>query len=562
MKKKLIAAIISCIVASTLIAQQIPLSSSTYFMRLTYNPALTGYNGSTNAYGYYRNQWTGMPGHPITMGGMGEISLWKDQSNIGFHVYNDVTSIISNVGAQLYYAQKIQLAKDHHLSVGVSIGILNTHVDYNNAVYNDVNDPNVFTVNKAGLGFDMNAGIAYQWKKLTIGFAVPHIAQTNVVLADQVKGSNYNALRHYVAHASYEFSFKQEKWNLEPSILFKKGSSKPFQIEGNVMANYNRFIYLGVGYRQDYGMSFTGAVRIARCVTLGYTYEYPIMSSVTFGNTKGTHEIIMGINFDKWIKNPELKKLKKRVDTMQQHMDSLQLRVQKAEENDSAMAKRIDSLEQTDMRLDKEAEEAKQAQKVQEEKVNTLSAQVDTLEGQVENYKKRVKGKPVSNLSDIIEKEKEKGKSGSNKGNKTNGGTQGNGGVDGKSKSGGTSSTEDDVIKEGDIIKLDKVYFERNSSYLKKESYSQLDKLAEMINASPNMHIKVIGHTDYVASEMYNMWLSERRAKRVADYLVSKGVPEANITSVGFGMKSPVADNATDEGRALNRRVEIDITKK
>jgi outer membrane protein OmpA-like peptidoglycan-associated protein len=117
------------------------------------------------------------------------------------------------------------------------------------------------------------------------------------------------------------------------------------------------------------------------------------------------------------------------------------------------------------------------------------------------------------------------------------------------------------VIKEGDIIKLDKVYFERNSSYLKKESYAQLDKLAEMIKASPDMHIKVIGHTDYVASEMYNMWLSERRAKRVADYLVSKGVPEANITSVGFGMSS-VAQNNTDEGRALNRRVEVDITKK
>lgn len=517
MKKKFITAFILCIAASSLVAQQLPLSSSTYFMRLLNNPALTGYNGSSNAYGYFRDQWTGMPGHPITMGGMGEVSLWKEQSNIGFHVYNDVTSIISNVGAQVYYAQKIKLAKDHHLSIGLSLGILNTHIDYNNAIANDLNDQNLLTATKAGTGFDMNAGIAYQWKKLTIGFAVPHIAQTNVLLADQTKSSTYTALRHYVVHASYEFSFKKETWNLEPSILFKKGNvAKLYQIDGNIMANYKRFLYLGVGYRQDYGMSFTGGVRIAQCVTVAYTYEYPLGmgGGVTYGNTQGTHEIILGVNFDKWIKG---------ADKMKKRMDKVEKRVDAVEKVDTVLQTRMDSLETANAELAKQAQEAKDANKAQDDKINTLQTRVDSLQTQMDDYKKRIAGKGTTDFSSLND--------GSN-------------------------------LKEGDVIKLDKVFFETNSSYLKQESYAQLDKLAGVLKASPGMKVRVLGHTDYIASDTYNMWLSERRAKHVADYLISKGVAADRISSAGYGKRAPIADNTTEEGRALNRRVEIDVIKK
>ncbi|MGL1465641.1 OmpA family protein, partial [Vibrio parahaemolyticus] len=91
--------------------------------------------------------------------------------------------------------------------------------------------------------------------------------------------------------------------------------------------------------------------------------------------------------------------------------------------------------------------------------------------------------------------------------------------------------------------------------YLTKESYKQLDILVQLLSQNPGVHIKVMGHTDFTASDDYNQWLSDRRAKRVADYLISKGVPESNVTHIGFGKRNPVADNNTDEGRAKNRRV-------
>ncbi len=71
--------------------------------------------------------------------------------------------------------------------------------------------------------------------------------------------------------------------------------------------------------------------------------------------------------------------------------------------------------------------------------------------------------------------------------------------------------------------------------------------------------IVTAGHTDSKGSDSYNQLLSERRATTVAGYLRHKGVVEARLETIGFGEAQPVADNATAEGRALNRRVEISL---
>jgi type IX secretion system PorP/SprF family membrane protein len=514
MKKTLITAALMICIGATLWAQQLPLTSQLYFMRMLYNPALTAYNGSTNIYLFDREQWTAMPGHPSTRGGMGEISLWGDRSGVGIHVVDDITSVINTVNAQLYYAQKIKLAKDHHLSLGVSFGLMQTRIDYSNLVANDVSDPHLLGAARSGLAFDMNVGLAYQWKKLTVSFAVEHAANSNVTIADQLKNTNYDMQRHYIGGISYEFSFKNEKWNLEPSVLLKKGSGKPIQVDANIMANYKRFLYLGIGYRLDYGASVQAAVRIGRCVTIGYAYEYPIISHVSFGSTGGTHEVLLGINFDRWIKNDELKKQKKR-------LDSLEAQVRELKHTDTVLADRIDSLQDKTKQVAAEADGTKEAQKAQEQQIQDLTGRVDSLENQLKDYKDLVKKRPVTPFPAGF-----------------------------------------DNVNKDDIYKMDKIYFQTNSSYLKDESLPQLNNLLELLRTNPGMTIRVLGHTDYIASDTYNMWLSERRAKRVSDYLISNGIPAANVSAVGYGKRLPVADNATEEGRALNRRVEIQIIKK
>jgi outer membrane protein OmpA-like peptidoglycan-associated protein len=101
--------------------------------------------------------------------------------------------------------------------------------------------------------------------------------------------------------------------------------------------------------------------------------------------------------------------------------------------------------------------------------------------------------------------------------------------------------------------------FDFDSSNLKEASKDNIKKLAASLNQYPGTDIKVIGHTDSRGAETYNMSLSERRAAAVKAYAVSQGVPSARLSTVGKGFSEPIGDNATEAGRATNRRVEIVI---
>lgn len=100
------------------------------------------------------------------------------------------------------------------------------------------------------------------------------------------------------------------------------------------------------------------------------------------------------------------------------------------------------------------------------------------------------------------------------------------------------------------------VLFDTNSSTIKPESYTELDNVVQFMTVTvPTATGVVEGHTDSAGADAYNQSLSQRRADAVMKYLVDKGVPAARISATGFGESQPVADNATADGRALNRRV-------
>lgn len=101
--------------------------------------------------------------------------------------------------------------------------------------------------------------------------------------------------------------------------------------------------------------------------------------------------------------------------------------------------------------------------------------------------------------------------------------------------------------------------FDFDKATLKPEGKAKLDELAAQANALKLEVILAVGHTDRIGSEAYNQRLSERRAAAVKNYLVSQGVDANRVYTEGKGEKQPVADNKTDEGRAKNRRVEIEV---
>lgn len=103
------------------------------------------------------------------------------------------------------------------------------------------------------------------------------------------------------------------------------------------------------------------------------------------------------------------------------------------------------------------------------------------------------------------------------------------------------------------------VYFDTNKSAVKGTSATTLDKLAGIFKEYPKSVILIEGHTDSAGPEDYNMNLSKSRAVSVTNYLVSQGISADRFTTKWYGENQPKADNATAEGKAQNRRVELGI---
>ena len=107
------------------------------------------------------------------------------------------------------------------------------------------------------------------------------------------------------------------------------------------------------------------------------------------------------------------------------------------------------------------------------------------------------------------------------------------------------------------VEKGETVLFDFDSSEIHEEGQMLLDEIVEIAALCPDVPVEVSGHTDAIGDKDYNIDLSERRADAVVAYLVSKGMEENRLTAVGLGFSQPIADNSTEEGRAMNRRIEF-----
>ena len=117
-------------------------------------------------------------------------------------------------------------------------------------------------------------------------------------------------------------------------------------------------------------------------------------------------------------------------------------------------------------------------------------------------------------------------------------------------------------IEVGATILLNNIFFEFDKADLQTESIAELNRLIKALQDYPGLIIEIAGHTDNVGTDEYNLQLSHNRAHAVMNYLLQKGIAAKRLKSQGYGESKAVATNETEEGRALNRRVEFTIIQK
>ena len=105
------------------------------------------------------------------------------------------------------------------------------------------------------------------------------------------------------------------------------------------------------------------------------------------------------------------------------------------------------------------------------------------------------------------------------------------------------------------------INFAVDSSYLPSTAEEKIDRFTSFLQENPHYNIKIVGYTSDLGDFDYNDWLSKRRAKRIRSALEKNGIDSSRMTSEGKGERDPVANNATEEGRSLNRRVEVELMR-
>ena len=114
----------------------------------------------------------------------------------------------------------------------------------------------------------------------------------------------------------------------------------------------------------------------------------------------------------------------------------------------------------------------------------------------------------------------------------------------------------DRMMSDGKFITYG-ITFDVGKSVIKPESMGEINRIVKLMTENPDLKFSVEGHTDSTGNAANNQTLSEARSKAIVDKLVEMGIAADRLASAGKGQANPIADNATDEGRAKNRRVEF-----
>jgi len=499
-------------------AQQVPMYSLYYYNQFIYNPALAGANANGSLYLLNRNQWTGIPEAPKTKLVTLEGRMKDPRVGLGFNAYNDVAGIFNKTAASVSYAYMIKINDKQNLRFGLSGGFFDNRINFANITVKQKNDQLVFTeAPQRQTTLDGSFGLAYNYEKLQVGVAIPHLFGNKINYLDKQKSlTEYTLARQFIVSAKYdlfEMTYTASNGNTEnlirvtPLIFARITPNAPFQFDINIMSLYKERIWGAIMYRHTYGISASAGVKLFNQWSIGYAYDFPIsMPSNAADFVGGTHEVMLGYTFGK-----------------------------KAADN-SDLEKRIKELEDKVNKHDKDIDTLKNKSKDHDKRIEQNEKDIKELKGNFNDFKEM--------MERDVNKLKEKGSDTRNDENEKK------------------YRTDYKTVRVGDKFEFDNINFKFGSWEIPTNAYTELNDLADVMKKNSDMEIEIDGNADEIGSAEINMKVSQARANGIRDYLVSKGVPENRITTKAFGSAKPLDTHHTGAARSKNRRVEFMIMKK
>jgi len=280
-------------------AQQIGMYSHAFFKPLVYNPAYTGNAEGMNAMIISRSQWTDFNGAPqlnlFTLDG----SLPNNKVGLGLSLISDRKGITNRTGGNISYSYRLNINDDAYLRFGIAAGIIDQRIDFSKALVEDPTDPYTFGDQQRKTVFDANAGLAFFWKGLEAGVAVPQLIGNKIAYVDNKDvRTTYTQVRHFIGTLKYSVTLSSEKGlYIAPQALVRYLPGAPFQYDGTLNLEWRDKAWIGATYKSDYAIAAHVGFCVHKQLYVGYAYDIILGDLSRYSGI--SHEVMVSFKFGK-----------------------------------------------------------------------------------------------------------------------------------------------------------------------------------------------------------------------------------------------------------------------
>lgn len=315
-------------------AQNYPLYNQFLANPYFYNPSFAANNGYSELNLLYRKQWSGIEDAPEVNGFALQYATHNNIA-LGFNFYTEKSVVFKSSSGMLTFAYKVPLTSDSYVKFGLSGGLGVSSLDINainEAGTNTGLDPAL--ANAAGTTYNLrgNFGVHYRYKNFTLGFALPNIFESHENDTMQVNDVKVSRLSDQLFTLSYK-ALLSDKFTVEPYVLYRRLNGVQDQKEASVLVYYRNQIWVGGGYRLNYGPTLTVGLALRDFIKVGYSYEVPASQKAI--STYGSHEVQLQVRLGK-AKGPKAKSTgtaltPAELDSVKAQLDSIKTAKQEAD---------------------------------------------------------------------------------------------------------------------------------------------------------------------------------------------------------------------------------------
>jgi type IX secretion system PorP/SprF family membrane protein len=303
MRTRLLFFILFSFVSAGLRGQDITNFTQFFFNPYCINPSYAGIEGQGALFLTYRKQWAGIEGAP-SIANFSIHSPTQGGVNYGLNVTSDSRGILNTSSAMVTGGYTVTIDKQKYIRIGISTGAAFNSVDaagFDDPDLYDPGDPVLVNLQKKNTYLIGNAGISFHLNSVHFGVSLPNIFTPAYISTEPFSVNEVKPFQSMIIHASNRYYFAKNKHVFEPYFIYRMNQDLPGQFEAAAVVHLNHVLWVGGSYKQDFGMSGLGGIKLKNTLAIGASYS--LKNTGVNELNSPTYEVSIGLLLGKRRKN-------------------------------------------------------------------------------------------------------------------------------------------------------------------------------------------------------------------------------------------------------------------